>query len=71
MSPLDRYQNDPLFHRLVDVMLHELETAQVTPTEVREAAMVAQMLFESRHARLFYPDPWLADWVREERKREK
>jgi len=54
MSPHDRYLNDPVFRRLVDVMLAAIEAADVTPTEVREAAMVAQVIFEARRPR-FYP----------------
>lgn len=61
MSPHDRYLNDPVFHRLVQALLTEIETASVTPTEVREAAMVAQVIFESRRP-FISTDPILLEW---------
>lgn len=47
MRTLDeRYLNDPVFHQLVDFMLHAVQTLNVTPTEVREAAIFAQIKYE-------------------------
>lgn len=51
MSMHDRYSNDPAFRNLVDVLQNELERGQYTPTEIREAAMLAQILYEERHVR--------------------
>ena len=47
----DRYEHDPLFRRLVDLMHGVLEEGTYTPTEIREAAMLAQILHEDRHPR--------------------
>jgi hypothetical protein len=47
----DRYTEDPLFRRIVDLMTGMIESGQFTPTEIREAAMVAQINFEARHPR--------------------
>lgn len=47
----ERYHNDPAFNRLVDVMLAHLLDGQFTPTEIREAAMLAQIRFEELHPR--------------------
>ena len=49
-----RYYNDPLFHDLVEMLVSHMEGCNTTPTEMREAAMFAQMLFENRH-----PRPWV------------
>lgn len=55
----DRYMNDPMFHRLVDMLESLLVQAQTTPTEIREACMLAQMHYEEKHVRktwIQYPD---------------
>lgn len=46
-----RYLNDPAFHALVSTLQNCIESAQFTPTEIREAAMLAQILYEERHPR--------------------
>lgn len=51
MKMYERYQNDPTFHALVDMMTCELERGQFTPTEIREAAMLAQIRHEEIHPR--------------------
>jgi len=42
----DRYLNDQAFRRLVDTLWAIVEQAQYTPTEIRQAAMLAQILYE-------------------------
>jgi hypothetical protein len=42
----DRYQNDPLFRAIVDQLTATLMDGQFTPTEMREAAMLAQLKYE-------------------------
>jgi hypothetical protein len=46
-----RYQRDPAFQSLVDVMCAHIARLQFTPTEMREAAMLACIKFEQRHPR--------------------
>lgn len=41
MNARDRYRNDPTFARLVDMMRHALRECSVTPSECREALMLA------------------------------
>jgi hypothetical protein len=55
LSPRDRYLTDAVFHHLVDTLVAAVEAAQVTPSEIREAAMLAQILYEERHPRLRRP----------------
>lgn len=54
-TPLDRmrerYEHDPAFHALVDVMRHAISSAQLAPSEVREAAMYAVFIEEMRNPR--------------------
>lgn len=53
MLPIDeRYHNDPVFHRLVDTLGYLLEQGNTTPTELREALMLAQLQFERRRPRV-------------------
>jgi hypothetical protein len=61
MTMRDRYLNDPAFHALVDVLYAHVEQGQFTPTEIREAAMLAQIKYEERHLR---PIQFTADQVR-------
>lgn len=56
MTAEQRYLHDPIFKRLVDFIYHGIVEHQFTPTEVRDAAMVASMKYEMNHARpLFVP----------------
>lgn len=45
-SAKERYRNDPVFHRLVDVIRSMLRDNQATPSELREALMLAAYLEE-------------------------
>ena len=46
-----RYLNDPVFHTVVDQMRALLIGARLTPSEVREAAMLACIMEEERRPR--------------------
>ena len=43
-----------MFRTLVDNLAVMIEQAQFTPMEVREAAMLAQILYEERHLPRWY-----------------
>lgn len=47
----ERYHNDPVFHQLVDMIRAVIEDGTTTPTEIREAAMLAQIMYEETHVR--------------------
>jgi hypothetical protein len=47
----DRYQSDPQFRTIVDLIRIELEAGHFTPTELREAVMLAACLYEYEHVR--------------------
>ena len=60
MTPKERYEHDPVFHQLVDLFQHYLEEnacRQFTPTELREAVMLAATMYEYRHIRPIAIDP--------------
>lgn len=57
-TPREKYEHDPQYHRLVDTMLALISGAQFTPSEIREAAMYAAILYEQKrpfHYRLQQP----------------
>jgi hypothetical protein len=51
MDVTDRYRNDTSFRTLVDSLYSVITNAQYSPTEIREAAMLAHILYEERHIR--------------------
>lgn len=50
----NRYESDPHFRLLVSTLHNEIEYARFTPTEIREATMLAQIMYEERHLRPVY-----------------
>ncbi len=48
LTPAYRYQRDATFAALVNMMESHLHTADFTPTELREAVMLAAIRYESR-----------------------
>jgi len=51
----DRYMFDPVFHTVVDGMIKMLTDYQLTPSEMREAAMLACVQFEQSRTRSTMP----------------
>lgn len=47
-----RYREDPMFHRVVRVLRDMIESNQITPWEVRDAANYAAYLHQ-----LYHPEP--------------
>ena len=50
-SAESRYENDPAFHTLVDIIYKWVVENQYTPSEVRDAAMLAALHYEMYYAR--------------------
>ena len=48
MSPEQRYLVDPWFNKLVDLMEYHIQRAEYTPSEMREAALLACIHFEQK-----------------------
>lgn len=51
LSSHDRYLNDPIFRRIVDLLYVSITDYDYTPTELREAAMMAAEKYEYLHVR--------------------
>ncbi len=59
-----RYENDPLFRNLVDLLLAHAMQHKYTPGELRDAAFMAAMRFEELHIRpmrILRDDPFHPD----------
>lgn len=54
LSPEARHQRDPQFAFLVDFLTQQIVASNYTPTELREAAILASIRYETRHARPSY-----------------
>ncbi len=48
-----RYENDVNFHTMVDAMEAAIEHLQLTPSEMRDAAMYAAVRHESRRSSVY------------------
>lgn len=47
ISPKERYQTDAVFHAIVDLLRSEMRRGDFTPTELREAVILAATMHES------------------------
>jgi hypothetical protein len=63
-TPKEKYMNDPQYHELVSVLESFIERAQFTPSELREAAVLASINYEMRHVRSHVLDPRVEDAFR-------
>jgi len=48
-TPKDKYMNNSEYHALVNMLESFIERAQFTPSELREAAVLACINYEMRH----------------------
>ena len=54
LSPEERFQRDPTFRTLVYVLTAQIDQAKYTPTELREAAMLACIRYENMTLRKIF-----------------
>lgn len=48
MTPRDRYMTDTMFKTMVDTMIGVIHRCQMTPSELREAALLASIIYEEQ-----------------------
>lgn len=53
----ERYLNDPQFHALVSLMVSHLQQCNYTPSEMRQAAILASIIYEEHQIRRFECPP--------------
>ena len=63
-TPKDKYQNDPEYNHLVNMLESLIEQAHFTPSELREACILASINYEMRHVREHNINPRLNDALR-------
>jgi hypothetical protein len=63
-TPREKYMNDPDYHRLVEVLESFIDQARFTPSELREAAVLASINYEMRHVREQTIDPRTSEALR-------
>jgi len=63
MSPEERFSKDPNFSMLVRMLYEQIQMAQFTPTELREAVTLACIQYEIHNPRpfLWYGDKQFLD----------
>ena len=63
-TPKEKYMNDPEYNHLVTMLEQLIERAHFTPSEIREACMLACINYEMRHVREHTIDPRTEDAIR-------
>jgi len=63
-SPREKYMNDPEYNELVKMLENFIERARFTPSELREACVLASINYEMRHIRERQIDPRVEDAFR-------
>jgi hypothetical protein len=56
-TPREKYMNDPEYHQLVTMLESFIERARFSPSEMREAVVLACINYEMRHVRGQSIDP--------------
>ena len=56
-TPRDKYMNDPEYHNLVNMLESFIDRAHFTPSELREACVLACINYEMRNVRERTIDP--------------
>ncbi len=62
--PDERYKHDAQFKMLVDTLYKMIKDVQFTPTEIREACLLAQIHYEYDNPRPIMVSPEMAERMR-------
>ncbi len=63
-TPKEKYMNDPDYNHLVKTLEQMIEQARFTPSELREAVILACINYEMRHVREMQIDPRMDEALR-------
>lgn len=63
-TPAEKYMNDPEYNALVNMLEQFIERARFTPSEMREACVMACINYEMRRVREFTIDPMTMEAMR-------
>jgi len=61
-TPEEKYRNDPEYHLMVDTMVELIIQCRFTPSEMREMATFASILYERRYAK---PSPLTSELIKQ------
>jgi len=56
-TPRAKYDNDPAYRNLVQMLMAQIMQANYTPSEIREAALFACIQYEQMNVRKIYAFP--------------
>jgi len=63
MEPTEAYKYDNTFRNMVDIMRHELTAYNITPAELRQAAILAATMHDAENIRpLFIKEIYIDEW---------
>ena len=63
-TPREKYMNDPEYNHLVNFLEQMIDQARFTPSELREAIVLACINYEMRHVRERTIDPHIEEAFR-------
>jgi hypothetical protein len=52
-TPRAKYEYDPKYHKLVDTLVNAIIATEFTPSEIREAAILACIIYEEQYVRRY------------------
>jgi len=52
-TPRAKYEHDPKYHALVDTFVNAIITTEFTPSEIREASILACIIYEEQYVRRY------------------
>lgn len=50
VNPRDKYRNDVYFRKIVNMIISLLDSCEYTPSELREAVVLASIIYHERHS---------------------
>ena len=62
-TPREKYQHDNRYRALVDLLAAYIDQCQFTPSELREAVILARIIYEERQIRVLPRVPEMPDSV--------
>lgn len=63
-TPEERYYQDPEYKQLVDLLTEQIRAARFSPSELREAAVLAAIRFETSRPHPSPLPPEVQSWLR-------
>jgi hypothetical protein len=62
-SPRERYYHDNAFHTLVDTLVNNIIACNYTPSELREAVILASIIYHEMHSQTHFLPREVINWL--------